>query len=162
MGNVYDEITLKNSGDLVRAKEGLVPENEVRSLTINALADTGAMTLVINEDIRDKLGLSIIDMRTGYLAGDMEVFCKITEPVLIFWKDRVSVVHAWVIPGEGDVLLGVIPLEDMDLMVDPVRQELVGAHGDKFTGSLRGIVNFPRASVRYSSFVLPLCEDFEA
>jgi hypothetical protein len=32
---------------------------------------------------------------------------------------------------EGKPLLGVIPLEFMDLIVDPVRQELVGAHGDE-------------------------------
>jgi hypothetical protein len=30
-----------------------------------------------------------------------------------------------------EALLGVIPLEDMDLIVDPVKQELVGRHGDK-------------------------------
>ena len=137
MGNVYAEITLKNSGDMVRAKDGHISDNDIRTVTLTALADTGASTLIINESICDKLGLSIIGTRIGYLAGDAEVFCKITEPVLIFWKDRITVVHAWIVPGEGQALLGVIPLEDMDLMVDPVRQELVGAHGDKFTGSLR-------------------------
>ena len=137
MGNVYGDITLKNSGDMVRAIDGHIAEKDIRTITVTALADTGASTLIINENIRDKLGLSIIGTRIGYLAGDQEIFCKITEPVLIFYKDRITVVHAWVVPGEGQALLGVIPLEDMDLMVDPVRQELVGAHGDKFTGSLR-------------------------
>jgi hypothetical protein len=32
---------------------------------------------------------------------------------------------------ESDVLLGVIPLEFMDLIVDPVAEQLVGAHGDR-------------------------------
>jgi len=138
MGNVYGEITLKNTRDVYKATEGLISEKDIRTLTLTALADTSAVrTLVINEDMRDKLGLSVIGTRIGYLAGDVEIFCKITEPVLIFFKDRITVVHAWIIPGEGQALLGVIPLEDMDLMVDPVRQELVGAHGDKFTGSLR-------------------------
>jgi hypothetical protein len=36
-----------------------------------------------------------------------------------------------VVSGDGKILLGAIPLEDMDLMVDPVRQELTGAHGDE-------------------------------
>ena len=94
MGNVYAEITLKNSGDMVRAREGHISEKDVRAVTLTALADTGVITLIINEDIRDKLGLSIIGTRIGYLAGDVEVFCKITEPVLIFWKDRITVVHA--------------------------------------------------------------------
>jgi predicted aspartyl protease len=137
MGNVFGDITLKNTRDVYKAEEGRISEKDIRTLTVTALADTGASTLIIDDDIRDKLGLSIIGTRIGYLAGDVEVFCKITEPVLIFYKDRITVVHAWVVPGEGQALLGVIPLEDMDLMVDPVRQELVGAHGDKFTGSLR-------------------------
>jgi hypothetical protein len=42
----------------------------------------------------------------------------------------------WVVPGAKEVLLGAIPLEDMDLMVDPVRQQLVGVHGDEPGGFL--------------------------
>jgi hypothetical protein len=38
---------------------------------------------------------------------------------------------ALVMPGDGDVLLGAIPLEDMDLIVHPASQELRGAHGDE-------------------------------
>jgi hypothetical protein len=34
-------------------------------------------------------------------------------------------------PGNGEALLGVIPLESLDLMVDPVDQQVVGKHGDK-------------------------------
>jgi hypothetical protein len=34
-------------------------------------------------------------------------------------------------PGSGEVLLGAIPLEGMDLMVDPVNQTLAGIHGDE-------------------------------
>jgi hypothetical protein len=37
----------------------------------------------------------------------------------------------WVLPGTDEVLLGAIPLEDMDLIVDPKNQKLVGAHGDE-------------------------------
>jgi hypothetical protein len=33
--------------------------------------------------------------------------------------------------GEEDVLLGALPLEGMDLIVDPLKQEVAGAHGDK-------------------------------
>jgi hypothetical protein len=35
------------------------------------------------------------------------------------------------VPGAEEVLLGAIPLEDLDLIVDPVRQELTGAHGEE-------------------------------
>jgi hypothetical protein len=38
---------------------------------------------------------------------------------------------AVVVKGASEFLLGVLPLEGMDLMVDPVNQRLVGAHGDQ-------------------------------
>ena len=50
----------------------------------------------------------------------------------VIWKDRFSTDNAAIIPGSDITLLGVIPLEAMDLMVNPVTQELVGAHGDEW------------------------------
>ena len=137
MGNVFAEITLKNTRDLFKADEGLILDREIRTLTLTALVDTGATTLVINEGICNELGLSITETRTVYLAGGAEAFCKISEPVIINWKNRKTVVHAWVLPGEDEALLGVIPLEDMDLVVDPVRGELTGAHGDRIMGHIK-------------------------
>ena len=130
MGNVFTEITLKNNGDLVKLRDGTIPENKVRTLTITALVDTGATSLIINEEIRQKLGLTVIKTGTASLAGDIKMECKITEPVQIIWKDRQVDINAVVLPGDK-ILLGVIPLEFMDLMVDPVRRELVGAHGEQ-------------------------------
>ena len=47
------------------------------------------------------------------------------------WKSAgKTVVPALVIPGAEKILLGAIPLEGMDLMVNPVSQELAGIHGD--------------------------------
>ena len=137
VGNVYAEITLKNNADLVRMRDESISDKDVRVLTITALVDTGATTLVINEGICQKLGLSIIDTRTASLAGGAEAYIKITEPVQICWKNRLTTVHAWVLPGDDEALLGVIPLEDMDLVVDPVRRELSGAHGDKVMGRIK-------------------------
>jgi hypothetical protein len=50
---------------------------------------------------------------------------------MVQWKDRETPSEAVVIPGERDVLLGVLPLEGMDLMVHPLKQEVTGAHGDE-------------------------------
>ena len=137
MGNVYAEITLKNSGDVTNAMRGIISEKDIHELTVTALVDTGAMNLVINEDTCKKLELSIIGTRTVSLAGGIKTFCKISEPVQICWEDRITTVHAWILPNEEEPLLGVIPLEDMDLIVDPVRRVLIGAHGDKIIGLLK-------------------------
>ena len=130
MGNVFAEITLKNNYDLFKAKDGVISEKDVRTKTLTALVDTGATFLVINEAIRQELGLAVIKNSIANLAGDIRMECKITEPVQINWKDRQVDINAVVLPGDK-ILLGVIPLEAMDLMVDPVRGELTGAHGDK-------------------------------
>ena len=130
MGKVFAEITLKNSGDITNVGRGLMSESDVRSLSVTALVDTGAMTLTINEEMRQKLGLSIEGTRTASLAGGAKMECKITEPVRIYWKNREALIRPMVLPN-GGVLLGLLPLEEMDLIVDPVRHELVGAHGDE-------------------------------
>ena len=132
---IFAEITLKNGSDLVLAQNGHITDQNIRSLSVNAVVDTGAITLVINEDIRQKLGLAIEGTRTASLAGGGKIDCKVTEPVRIYWKDRDAACQAVVLP-EGEVLLGVIPLEFMDLIVDPVAEQLVGAHGDRIISRL--------------------------
>ena len=131
MGIVYADITLKNSGDINNVKRGYIAEKEVRIVSVTAMVDTGAGTLIISESIRNKLGLEIIGLRGVTVAGGERKTCQVTEPVNIQWKDRDTDCRAVVLPGEGDVLLGAIPLEDMDLIVNPGKQELVGAHGDE-------------------------------
>ena len=130
MGNVYAEITVKNAADITLARAGQIAEQDVHVVTLTAIVDTGATTLVINEDIFKQLGLSVMETRNINVAGGGKVPCKVTDPVQIQWKNRFAAVSAVVMP-EGKPLLGVIPLEFMDLIVDPVRRELVGANGDE-------------------------------
>ena len=134
MGTVYAEITLKNAGDLVRAKDGHLKEQNIREAPVTAVVDTGTMHMVINEAVCEELGLEIQETKVATLANNAKEICKIAEPVEIHWKERKSVCRPWVLQGTKETLLGVIPLEDMDLMVDPVKQELVGRHGDKEMG----------------------------
>jgi clan AA aspartic protease len=131
MGIVYSEIVLKNAWDVGNVREGLIPEQQVRAVVVNALVDTGAGTLVINEEIRLKLGLAIEGLRRSTLADGTSLTYQVTEPVKIYWKDRDCACQPIVIPGADSILLGAIPLEDMDLIVDPKKQELTGAHGSE-------------------------------
>jgi clan AA aspartic protease len=137
MGIVYETITLKNSADVADAERGLIKDHEVRETTVRALVDTGTGTLVISEEIREKLGLRICGLKEATLANEKKEIFKRTEPVDIHWKNRDTTCRAIVASGWGETLLGAIPLEDMDLMVNPVKQELVGVHGDEIIYSLR-------------------------
>ena len=131
MGTVYADITLKNVVDEAKAQDGLIREDEVRSITVRAVVDTGASTIVINEEQRQKLGLDKTEERRAKLADGNRVPCWRTKPVAIYWKDRSSACHAVVITKADKVLLGAIPLEGMDLIIHPKTGELVGAHGDE-------------------------------
>jgi len=131
MGFVHAEITLINARDEGNAKDGYIKADEVRTETVTAVVDTGAMSLVITEELFQKLGLTIEGEKVVRTANGQRVHCKITSGINILWKDRDMLVRALLVPGAEKVLLGVIPLEGLDLMVNPVTQELVGAHGDE-------------------------------
>jgi clan AA aspartic protease len=137
MGEVRTEITLVNAEDTMKARNGLILENEVRWLTVNALVDTGAWTLVINEETRQKLGLRVTRTDPGTLADGTKGKYDMAGPLEITWKDRGAVCEAIVLPHAEETLLGVIPLEAMDLMVHPRKEEVIGAHGDQPLHSLK-------------------------
>ncbi|MDR2053207.1 MAG: aspartyl protease family protein [Treponema sp.] len=131
MGTFTEEITLANAGDISAARNGFIPDTKIRTVTLEAMPDTGAWTLVINEEIRQKLGLAIVKLIKSSLADGSTTEYGLTEPVEIRWKDRDISQQAVVIPNAGDILLGALPLEGMDLYVDPVNQRLAGVHGDQ-------------------------------
>ncbi|GHV70737.1 hypothetical protein AGMMS49928_19660 [Spirochaetia bacterium] len=143
MGTVVTEITLTNAGDKVRVEAGVracarqetVSARQetvsARQETVSALVDTGASMLVINEELQQRLGLEIEGRRWTTFADGGRKECGITEGVNIRWQNRDCFCSAIVIPGAKSILLGVIPLENMDLIVNPVTQILEGAHGDE-------------------------------
>jgi clan AA aspartic protease len=130
MGTFYEKITLQNSMDRGLAKRGYIREDQIRSVEVDAMPDTGAWTLIINEKTRQRLGLDTIDSVESTMADGTTKLYDLTETVEIRWKNRRTSHEAVVIPNAPDILLGAIPLEGMDLCVDPVNQRLVGVHGD--------------------------------
>jgi clan AA aspartic protease len=131
MGMVHAEITLKNVMDEGNARSGLIKPESIRTATVTAVVDTGAMHLVINEKLREKLGLEVKEEKYVLVANGQRVRSKVTDAVEVHWKNRETIVQAVVIPEAPSILMGAIVLEGMDLMVNPVTQEVVGVHGDK-------------------------------
>jgi clan AA aspartic protease len=128
---VHTEITLINVDDGIKAQIGVIKSEEIRTVTVTALVDTGTMKPVISEELRQKLGLEIKEEKNASFANGQRVPCKVAGAVEIKWKNRSTLIQPLVLPDAKQVLLGVIALEDMDLMVNPVTQELVGVHGDE-------------------------------
>ena len=136
MGITRDEITITNLRDSGNAISGFIPAEEVRSVTVTAVADSGALRLTIPESIREKLGLAVLKKVPATLADGQKLEIGLTEGVEVRWKDRAEITQAWVVPKDCSVLLGAIPMEGMDIMVDPKNQRLVGIHGDEELGIL--------------------------
>jgi clan AA aspartic protease len=130
MGLVHAEIILRNAGDVTNVKRGYIKEPEIRQTAVTAMVDTGAATLVINEAIRQQLGLTVERPYRAELADGAAQTYGLTEAVQIQWKNRDAICQAIVVPNAKEALLGAIPLEAMDLIINPSKQELVGAHGD--------------------------------
>ena len=131
MGVFMEEITLENTTDRALADRGYIKDAEVRMLKVQAMPDTGAWTLVINEEVREKLGLEIEDEVRSTLADGTVGKYPRTKPVRIQWKNRSIALPSVVVPNAKRVLIGALPLEGMDLVVDPVHQTLVGANGEE-------------------------------
>jgi clan AA aspartic protease len=137
MGLVHTEITLRNAIDIAKAEEGLISVQDVRQAAVDALVDTGAWTLVINNAIREKLGLKTRGISPGTLADGTQAEYELVGPLEVTWKDRRTICEALVLPSAEGVLLGAIPLEAMDLTVNPRGEKVVGVHGDQVMHSIK-------------------------
>ena len=131
MGFVFEEITLKNSNDVSNAMSGIINEREIRQKTVEALIDTGCYSIVITEELRRELGLEVRGKKGVALANNERIICEQTNGVEIHWKDRYTILPALVVPDRSNILLGALPLEAMDLIVDLKGEKLIGRHGDK-------------------------------
>jgi len=117
-------MTLVNSGDLRLARDGFLPQGQVRTLELEALVDTGATDLVLPEDVVAALGLPVIDQREIRLAdGTLRRVSKVSELRIEILGRRMGS-DAYVMPAGSTPLIGQIQLEDLDLVVDPRSREL--------------------------------------
>lgn len=125
MGLVYADIELINGDDLALVRNKIKGEEEVRRIHVNMLVDTGSVYMCINESIQEQLKLPVLEQRKGQLANGHIVEYDVVGPLEVRFKNRRCSVNAMVPPGENEPLLGAIPLEDMDVLIHPHRQELI-------------------------------------
>ena len=91
--------------------------SELSGVEVDALVDTGAVHLCIPEHVRIQLKLDAIDEKEVTLADGSKRLVPCVGPIEIKFKNRTGFAGALVL---GDrVLLGAIPMEDMDLIVIP-------------------------------------------
>jgi clan AA aspartic protease len=125
MGLTYATLEVINAGDIVVARRNLMPESDIRRAQVRMLVDSGAYMLCLNEHLLAQLGLDVIDSVEGELADGSVTKLPVAGPVDLRFGNRQTSCRAVILPGDTEPLLGAIPMEDMDVLVDPKRQELV-------------------------------------
>ncbi|MFT4204670.1 MAG: hypothetical protein QM610_12265 [Chitinophagaceae bacterium] len=125
MGLVYADIELVNSVDRALVKRHVIGEEEIRHIKLNILVDSGAYMMAINESIQSQLELSFIEKRKVQLASGQVVSYDVVGPVDVYFANRMATCNAFVLPGDSEPLLGAIPMEEMDVLIHPARQELI-------------------------------------
>lgn len=90
---------------------------DLAAVEVEALADTGAVHLCIPQHVQVQLQLEQVDQEEATLADGTQVMVPYVGPILLRFKNRTGFSGALVLGSE--VLLGTIPMEDMDLVVVP-------------------------------------------
>ncbi len=124
MGLVYADIEILSSEDLLAYRRGKLAKVDIKSVTVTALVDSGAYMLSINETIKAQLDLTVIEEQIAELADGSRVKLEVVGPVDVRFANRSTSARALVLPGDAEVLLGAIPMEDLDVVIDPKRQTL--------------------------------------
>ena len=112
MGHVYANIEMRNPR-----------MTELSGMTQRALVDTGALMLCVPERVALQLELDMSKSREVTVADGRTKIVPYAGPVEVIFENRSCYVGALVLGDE--VLLGAVPMEDMDLIVMPASRKLV-------------------------------------
>jgi len=131
MGRVLTEATVESLQDLLKVEIGILPPGDVRRITVpDALVDTGATLLSLPTRLIRQLGLrktgsKRVTSSVGLTQADLY------EAVRLTIQGRTCTMDVIEVPDNVPVLIGQIPLEHLDLVIDTRSRTLIGnpAHG---------------------------------
>lgn len=118
------KIKITNSGDLRDAAAGILAPERVRKVELEALVDTGATTLALPADIVASLGLREFTRRKVRLANGKIEELSVVGDFFVEIVGRTTTCEAFVLPAGATALIGQIPLEALDLIIDPKSKEV--------------------------------------
>lgn len=131
VARVTTEATIENLKDLWDAERGRLPEGEVRRAVIgDALIDTGATLLSLPSHLISQLGLAkTASKRVTSSTGPSSA--NVYEAVRLTIQGRSCTMDVMEVPDGVPVLIGQLPLEHLDFVVDLRDRKLIGnpAHG---------------------------------
>jgi predicted aspartyl protease len=124
-GRFSVEFDVANHEDIIKAKVGVIPAEQIRRARLSGVVDTGAMRLMLPPSVVANLGLTETGQIAVRFADGRRDEKKMVGHVQVKILDRSGVFTAVVEPGRSDALIGAIVLEELDLIPDCTRQALV-------------------------------------
>jgi len=118
------KLKLTNAVDLANAREGRISPEQIRSIEVEALVDTGASTLVLPEDVVAALGVHEMRRAVTTIADGSHRTVPVVSDLRIEILGRPMTCDALVMPAGTTPLIGQLPLEQLDLVVSPKTREL--------------------------------------
>jgi clan AA aspartic protease len=124
MGEVKVEVELENALDRERCLLGEIAEERIRSARIRTLVDSGAVLLVLPQDLVEALGLREVGKAIVTYADERREERPLAGIVTVRVGNRTTSLNCVVGPPGSEPLLGQVALETMDLLVDCTQQKL--------------------------------------
>lgn len=118
MGEINISFQLENSFDRDRFFEQQIKEDEIRSYCMNGVVDTGAVMLILPQDVVEKLGLRIRRKVIVSYADERKEERAVAGVVTVIIGDRSMVTECIVGPPLSEALIGQVVLEELDLLAD--------------------------------------------
>ncbi len=125
MGLVMIKVVLSNFHDVQAERQGAKSKDQVRSVELEALADTGAINLAIPADVAVTLGVPVIRRSRVRVADGRSIDVEVVWPLHVELMGREVTAEAIVLPAGARPLLGAVQLEMMDLVVVPKSGEVI-------------------------------------
>jgi clan AA aspartic protease len=126
VGRVLTPIRVESLEDLLAARNGTLAKDQVRRVDIvEALVDTGATMLALPTRYIEQLGLKKMRDRSVVTAAGIKSVV-IYDAVRLTIQGRDCTVEVMEVPDVVPALVGQIPLESLDLVVNPLAGKLTG------------------------------------
>jgi predicted aspartyl protease len=126
MGKVTVGATIENVAELYLVQKGALADDQVHRVEVSdALVDTGATSLSMPRSLIEKLGLFPLRSRTALTSAGLATL-KVFGAVRLTVQGRDCTIDVTEVPEECPVLIGQVPLELLDFVVDPKNRRLIG------------------------------------
>ena len=130
MGEIHAEVTLENAGDHEYFRRGDRAENDIRRSIVDGIVDTGAVTLVLPQNIVERLGLQTQGTAFVTYADERREERPLAGPVTVQIGNRSMTMDCIVGPPLSEIFIGQVVLERLDLIADCTNRTLTPRYED--------------------------------